>query len=209
MLKGGVAGEDGVVWLNNGSGDLRSWVDSKLKLGLLAVVNGEALHEEGGETGTGTTAEGVEDQEALKTSALVSELADSVEDEVDEFLANGVVTTGVVVGGIFLTRDELLWVEELAVGSSADLVNNGWLKIDKDGTWNVLASASLREEGVEGIITIADGLIGWHLTVRLDTVLKAVEFPASVTNLATGLADVDGKDFTHDCSRMRINGCLL
>jgi hypothetical protein len=28
-------------------------------------------------------------------------------------------------------------------------------------------------------------------------VLKAVELPAGVTNLATSLANVDGKDFTH------------
>jgi YD repeat-containing protein len=191
VLEGGVAGQDGVVWLNNSSGDLRSWVDSKLELGLLAVVDGKTLHEKGSETGTGTTTEGVEDQETLETGAVVSELADSVEDEVDELLTDGVVTTSVVVSSIFLTRDELLRVEELTVGTSADLINNGWLKINEDSTWNVLSSSSLGEEGVERVIAIADGLVRWHLTVRLNTVLEAVKLPAGVTDLATGLTNVD------------------
>jgi hypothetical protein len=55
----------------------------------------------------------------------------------------------------------------------------------------VFASTSFREEGVEGIITTSDGLIRGHLSVRLDTVLKAEEFPAGVTDLDTTLADVD------------------
>jgi hypothetical protein len=55
----------------------------------------------------------------------------------------------------------------------------------------VLSSSSLREEGVESIISSTDGLIGGHLTVRLDTVLEAEELPAGVTNLDTGLSDMD------------------
>jgi hypothetical protein len=170
---------------------LRSWVDSKLKLGLLAIVDGKTLHEEGSETGTGSTTEGVEDQETLETSALVSELANAVKHKVDELLADGVMASGVVVGGVFLTGDELLRVEELAVGTSADLVNDSWLKINEDSTWDVLASTSLREEGVERVVTIADSLVRWHLTVRLNTMLEAIKLPAGVTNLGTGLTDVD------------------
>jgi hypothetical protein len=64
----------------------------------------------------------VEDKEALETSAVIGELADTVEAEIDDFLANGVVATSVVVGGIFLTRNQLLRVEELTVGTSADLL---------------------------------------------------------------------------------------
>lgn len=39
----------------------------------------------------------------------------------------------------------------------------------------------LGEEGVEGVVTTADGLIRGHLTIGLDAMLQAVEFPASVT----------------------------
>ena len=41
-------------------------------------------------------------EHTLETGALVGELADAVEDEVDNFFADGVVATGVVVGGVFL-----------------------------------------------------------------------------------------------------------
>ena len=34
-------------------------------------------------------------------------------------------------------------------------------------------------------------------SLRLDAVLEAVKLPARVTGLDTGLADVDGDDFTH------------
>jgi len=50
VLEGGVAREDGVVWFDNGRGHLWCWVNGKLELGLLSVVDGETFHEERGET---------------------------------------------------------------------------------------------------------------------------------------------------------------
>ena len=124
MLQGGVGGEDGVVGLYNSGGDLGSGVDGELQLGLLSVVNAESLHEQGGESRSGTTTEGVEDEESLETSTLISQLSDPVEDEVDDLLTNGVVTSSVVVGSILLTSDELLGVEELTVCASSYLICN-------------------------------------------------------------------------------------
>lgn len=66
-----VSRENSVVWLNNSSADTWSWVDSKLKLALLAVVLGDTLLEKSTETRTGSTTEGVEDQETLKGGAIV------------------------------------------------------------------------------------------------------------------------------------------
>ena len=125
VLKGGMGGQDGVVWLNDSGGDLGSGVDGELQLGFLSVVDAEAFHEEGGEAGSGTATEGVEDEESLETSTLISQLPDPVQDQVDDFLTDGVVATSVVVGGIFLSGDELFGVEELAVCSSPDLIWNG------------------------------------------------------------------------------------
>jgi len=76
-----------------------------------------------------------------------------------------------VVGGILLAGDQLLGVEQLTVGTSTDLVNNGGLQVQEDGTGHVLAGTGLREEGVEGIITSSNGLVGGHLTIGLDAVL--------------------------------------
>ena len=86
-------------------------------------------------------------------------------------------------------------MEQLAVRASADLVNDGWFQIQEDCTWDIFARAGLGKEcsvrvvvGVV-IITIANGRF---LAVWLNTVLEAEKFPASVTELDTGLADVDG-----------------
>ena len=92
------------------------------------------------------------------------------------------MTTGVVVGSIFLSRDELLRVEELAVGTSADLIYHSGLEIDKDGTGNVLSGTSFSEEGAEAIFSLSSGLVGKG-SVGLDSVLEAVEFPAGVSDL--------------------------
>ena len=127
VLKEGVSGEDRVVGLNDSGGHLGGGVHGETELGLLSVINGESLEEERSETGSGTTTDGVEDEETLETSALIGELSDSVEAEIDDFLSNGVMSSGEVVSGILLAGDELLGVEELSIGSGSDLIDDGWL----------------------------------------------------------------------------------
>ena len=106
-------------------------------------------------------------------------------------LSDSVVTTGVVVGSIFLSTDDLLRMVELTVGSGPHFVTNSGLEIDVNGTGNVLSGTSLAEEGVEGIVSSSDGLVTGHLPIGLDAVLKAVKFPAAVSGLDTGLAHMD------------------
>ena len=60
----------------------------------------------------------------------------------------------------------------------------------------MLSSSSLAKEGVEGVISAADGLVGRHLAVRLDTVLETVELPAGISDLDTGLSSVDRDTLT-------------
>ena len=91
----------------------------------------------------------VEYETYLKTSTLISEFSDSVEDEINDFFTNGVVTSGIVVGGIFFTSDQLFWVEKLSVCTSADFIDNSWFQINENGTWDMFASTSFREKGVE------------------------------------------------------------
>jgi len=61
----------------------------------------------------------------------------------------------------------------------------------------VLASSSLAEEGVKRVITSAYGLVGGHLAIGLDAVLQAIELPAGISNLDSGLAHVDRDTFAH------------
>ena len=163
VLQEGVGGQHGVVGFNNRGGDLGGGVDREPELGLLAVVDGQALQEEGAETGAGTTADSVEDHEALEAGAVVRELADAVEAQVHDFLADGVVTTREVVRRIFLAGDKLLGVEQLAVRAGAHFINHGGLEIEENATGHVLARAGFGEKRVERIIAAADGLVGGHL----------------------------------------------
>jgi len=197
VLEEGVGGQDGVVRFDNSGGHLRGRVDGESELGLAAVVDGQTFQDEGSETGTGTSTDGVEDEESLQTGAVVGELADAVEDEVNNFLSDGVVTTGVVVGSIFLAGDQLFGVVQLTVGSGADFVDDSGFQVNEDSAGDVLASTSLGEEGVESVVATTDGLVGRHLAIWLDAVLEAIKLPAGVSGLDTALSDVKRDDFAH------------
>jgi hypothetical protein len=192
VLQQRVGGQHVVVRLHDGGGDLGSGGHSEGQLRLSAVVDGQTLQQQGAEAGAGSSTSGVEDQETLKTSAVVGQLSQAVQHKVDDLLADSVVTTGVVVGSILLAGDDLLRVVQLTVGAGAHFVAHSGLQVNEDGTGHVLASTSLREEGVERVIATADGLVGGHLAIGLDAVLQAVKFPTGVTGLNTGLANMDG-----------------
>lgn len=53
---------------------------------------------------------------------MVGELPDFLHGNVDEFLADGVVAPGVVIGRVFLPRQQLLGVEQLAVVARPHLI---------------------------------------------------------------------------------------
>mmetsp|Transcript_18076 Transcript_18076/g.56316 ORF Transcript_18076/g.56316 Transcript_18076/m.56316 type:complete len:464 (+) Transcript_18076:891-2282(+) len=197
VLEQRVRREHRVVRLDDGGRDLRRRVDRERQLRLAAVVDGEALEEQRGETRARATANGIEHEEALQARAVVRELADAVEHEVDDLLADRVVAARVVVGGVLLARDELLGVKELAVRACAHLVDHRRLEVDEDGARHVLARAGLGEEGVERIVAAADRLVRRHLAVGLDAVLEAEELPACVAELDAGLAHVDAEALTH------------
>ena len=76
------------------------------------------------------------------------------------------------------------------------LTDYGWLEVDEYSSWDVLSGSSLTEEGVEGIISTSNGLVTGHLSIRLDTVLEAVQLPAGISDLDAGLSDVDRDTLT-------------
>jgi hypothetical protein len=95
VLKCRVSGENGVVRLDNGARQLRCGVHAELELGLLAVIGRQTLKQKGTKARPGTTAKRVENEEALKTGAVVRLPTDLVHDGVDKLLADSVVTTSV------------------------------------------------------------------------------------------------------------------
>jgi len=197
VLQHGVGGEDGVVGLDDSAAELRRGPDNEVELALLAVVGAETLEQKAGEAGASATTDAVEDEEALEASAVVSELADAIESDVDQILADGVVATGKVVGSILTAADELVGVVEAAVGAVADLVNNAGLEIDEDGAWHKLPAAGLAEEGAQGIILVFFCKLLIQSTVRADAVLKAEELPGGVAGLDTSLANMNHDAFSH------------
>ena len=78
------------------------------------------------------------------------------------------MVAGEVVGGVFLTRDELFGVEELTVGVVADLIDDDGFKVDKESMGDVLAKSSFAE-GVEGVVGYIKGGVRRHHAVGLNT----------------------------------------
>jgi hypothetical protein len=88
VLQQRVGGQHTVVGLNNRGRHLRRRVHSETQLGLLSIVHGQALEEERAKAGSSSTTDGVEDKEALKASAVVGQLADAVQAEIHNLLAD-------------------------------------------------------------------------------------------------------------------------
>jgi hypothetical protein len=80
---------------------------------------------------------------------------------------------------------------KLAVSTRPYFITNCRLKINVNGSWHVFSSTRFAEKSVESVVSPTHSFIGWHLPVRLNSVLKAIKLPASVTSLDTGLAHVN------------------
>ena len=61
-------------------------------------------------------------KDVIPDAQVTHQFADPVQHNVNDLFADGVVSTGVVVGSIFLPSDQLLRVEQLAVDSRANFI---------------------------------------------------------------------------------------
>jgi hypothetical protein len=95
MLKCGVCRQDRIVRFNNRVSHGGCRVHAELQLRLLAIVSGKTLKNESTKARSSSTAERVEDEETLQTSAVVSQSADLVCHNVNLFLSNCVMTTSI------------------------------------------------------------------------------------------------------------------
>lgn len=141
VLQCGVCREDRVVRLHYRSSNLRCRVHAEFELALLAIIHRQALHQQGTKARASTAAKGVEDKEALKTTAVVCHASNLVKNLINELLANSVVSTSIVVGCILFSCDHLFGMEEASVCASADLIDNIGLEIAVDGSGDIFAIA--------------------------------------------------------------------
>jgi hypothetical protein len=80
----------------------------------------------------------------------------------------------IVIGCVLLATDQQLWMEELAVVTSADLVNRGGIEINKDGPWHVFPITRLSEKCFERA-AVGEVLCCWVRTaISFETVLEEI-----------------------------------
>jgi hypothetical protein len=132
------------------------------------------------------------------TKELTGDATNAVNDIVNHLLANGVVTTSIVVGGILLAADQQLGVEKVTVFASSDLVNRRGVKIDEERSRNMLAAAGLSEESLERTRVTNIGSIGVGATIGAETVLEkvAIQRPVSFKFVTVALFDNPGRPRT-------------
>ena len=66
MFEGRVRRQDRIVGFYDRCTNLRRRIDGELQLAFLAVVDGQSLHQEGSETRSSTSSEGMEHQKTLE-----------------------------------------------------------------------------------------------------------------------------------------------
>lgn len=89
---------------------------------------------------------------------------------------------------------ELLWCPGQGDTRDRDgwsLTNHPGLQIHKHSPGHMLPSPGFTKEVVEGVVPSTDGLVAGHLSIWLDPVFQAVELPARIANLHTGLPHMD------------------
>ena len=188
-------GEGGVVWLDDGVGDLWGWHDGESGHDSVWILFSDLGDEEGSHTRSSTTTEGVGDLESLEAIATFGFLSDDIEDGVDELSTLSVVTLGPVVTGSSLAENEVVWSEELSEWSGSDGVHGSWLKIHEDGSWDVSSTSGFVVVNVDSLkLEIGVTVVG---TSWVNTVLIGDNLPELGTDLVTALTSLDVDEFTH------------
>ena len=69
----------------------------------------------------------------------------------------------------------------------------------------MFSGAGFAEKRVKGIIYHADNLVARHLTVRQNSMLQAVQLPTSISNLNSGLTNMNRDTLTLNKNKLKEN----
>jgi hypothetical protein len=192
--------ESGVVWFDDGVGNLWRWHNGEGVHDTVWVFLTDLRDEKGTHTGTGTATKGVGELEALKAVAALSLLAYNIEDRVNELGTLCVVTLSPVVTSTRLAENEVIRAEDLTEWARANGVHGSWLKINEDSTWDILATSGLIVVDVDALkLKIGVAMVG---TSWVNTMLIGDDLPELGTDLVTALSSLDMNDFTHGYSML-------
>merc|ERR1719394_888344 len=211
-----VGGQDGVVGLDDGVGDLGRRVD-RVGLGqAIRVGIADLEQEQSSKTGARASAEGVGNLEALDVVGALRLLTD----DVDGLLgALGVVALGPVVARAAVAEHEVVGLEGLADRRSGDNIECTGLEVDHHGTRDPLAGAllALLLTGVVGASAVlllevdvdlvavkvhvepivgAFGRLSLLSALLVQLVLSEDGLPEARSYLVTGLAYLETDNFT-------------
>ena len=140
-----VNGEGGVVWLDNGVGDLWRWNDGEGRHHAVGELLADLRNEKGSHASTSTTTQRVRDLEALEAVTALSLTTNDIQHLVDKLGALGVVALGPVVAGARLAEDEVVGTEQATERTSTYGIHGAWFKVDKNGAGDILVGTSLEK----------------------------------------------------------------
>mmetsp|Transcript_18966 Transcript_18966/g.24414 ORF Transcript_18966/g.24414 Transcript_18966/m.24414 type:complete len:296 (+) Transcript_18966:410-1297(+) len=131
VLQKRMCGQDTVVRFHHGRTDFRTGANGKTKLGFASVIHAQTFQKETTKTRSSTTPRGMKDQKALQSGALIGQLTDTIHDLVNQLLTDSVVTTSVVIGGIFGSSNDLSGMVQGFVFPSTNFITDTWFQIHK------------------------------------------------------------------------------
>jgi hypothetical protein len=88
------------------------------------------------------------------------------------------MASSIVIGRVLLAANQQLRVEQLAIVTSADLVNGRRVEVDEDGTRDIFPTASLREDCIE----LAGVMQRLRVRIRTTILLQAMFEEVSCSN---------------------------
>ena len=133
--------------------------------------------------------------DALEAITAFSLFADDVKDGVDQISTFSVETLGPVVTSTSLAEDEVVGVEEPAVRTSTDGVYCARLKVHKDGTGDIMATAGFIVIDIDSLkLEVGVTMVS---TSWVNAVLVRDDLPELGTDLVSTLAALDVNDFSH------------
>ena len=103
-----------------------------------------------------------------------------IQSSIQNLLANCVMSARIVIGGILLSTDQQLGVEQLAVITRANLVDGRGVKINEDGARDIFSASSFSENSVELARVVEGFRVRVRTSVFLETMLEEVPSPLLV-----------------------------
>jgi hypothetical protein len=136
-------GESGIVWLNNGVGNLGGWDNRESCHHAIRELLTDLGDQKRTHASTSSTTERVGDLETLEAVASFGFTTNDIKNLINKLSTFGVMSLCPVVTSARLTEDEVVGAEKLAERTSSDSIHSTRLQVDEDGTRNVLVARSL------------------------------------------------------------------